>query len=117
MPMTEGVCAALKKIGKVRRLDCDYIFEKDGSAYKGDWIIKSFIKACKKAGINNFRFHDLRHDFCSRLVQKGIDLYTVAALAGHKDIRMTQRYAHLSPERLRGAINVLNSDYNLTTLG
>jgi site-specific recombinase XerD len=72
---------------------------------------------CQKANIENFRFHDLRHDFCSRLVQRGVDLYTVAALAGHKDIKMTARYAHLSPEKLRSAVAVLNPDYNLTTVG
>ena len=44
------------------------------------------------------------------MVQMGGDLYTVATLAGHKDIKITQRYAHLSPERLRSAIEVLNSD-------
>jgi site-specific recombinase XerD len=81
-----------------------------------DFISKSFSKARQKANIDNFRFHDLRHDFCSRLVQRGVDLYAVAALAGHKDIKMTQRYAHLSPERLRSAVETLNPDYNLTTM-
>jgi site-specific recombinase XerD len=70
-----------------------------------------------EAGIKNFRFHDLRHDFCSKLVQKGADLYSVAGLAGHKDIKTTQRYAHLSPEKLRSTIQKLNSGDNLATLG
>src|SRR3990170_3670345 len=50
--------------------------------------------------------HDLRHTFATRLVQSGIDLYTVAKLLGHKDIRMTQRYAHHCPESLRHGVDI-----------
>jgi integrase len=117
LPMTDNVYSALKKLSKARKPDSNYIFDKEGRPFRGDWISKSFRRACQKANIDDLRFHDLRHDFCSRLVQRGVDLYTVAALAGHKDIKMTQRYAHLSPERLRSAVKVLNTDYNLTTIG
>lgn len=117
LPMTDSVYNALKRLSKIRRLDSDYIFGKEGKPFRREWISESFRRARKKANVDNFRFHDLRHDFCSRLVQRGVDLYTVAALAGHKDIKMTQRYAHLSPERLRSAVKVLDVDYNLTTIG
>lgn len=63
--------------------------------------------ALKKAGIKNFRWHDLRHTFCSRLVMAGIPLNTVRELAGHKSIRMTERYSHLAPEHLADAVEVL----------
>jgi integrase len=88
-------------------------FGKEGKPFNRSWVGKSF----REAGVNNFRFHDLRHDFCSKLVQKVADLYSVAALAGHKDIKTTQRYAHLSPEKLRSTIQILNSGDNLATLG
>lgn len=52
-------------------------------------------------------FHTLRHTFASWLVMEGVDLYKVKDLLGHKDLTMTQRYAHLAPDSLRGAINVL----------
>lgn len=68
----------------------------------------AFRKSVDGAGINDLHFHDLRHTFCSRLVQSGVDLYTVQTLAGHKSIAMTQRYAHLNVDNLRGAIMCLN---------
>jgi site-specific recombinase XerD len=67
----------------------------------------AFKRACKRAGIENFRFHDLRHDFASKLVQNGNDLYVVQKLLGHSDGRMTQRYAHLRVENLRTAVETL----------
>ena len=61
-------------------------------------------------GLEDFRFHDLRHTFASRLVQKGIPLYAVMHLTGHKSFAMVQRYAHLAPEYQERAIAALN-DY------
>jgi len=51
--------------------------------------------------------HTLRHTFISRLVQAGRPLPEVAALAGHRDIKMTMRYAHLAPSHLRAGIDAL----------
>jgi site-specific recombinase XerD len=69
----------------------------------------------KKAKIEDFRFHDLRHTFATRLVQTGVDLYKVQRLLGHKLPSMTQRYAHHYQESLRDAVEVLdNLDTNLT---
>lgn len=81
----------------------------NGTEYTAWGVTRAFKKACRKAGYPDFRFHDLRHDFCSQLVQQGVDLYAVKELAGHKDIATTQRYAHLSPERLRKAVEALPS--------
>jgi integrase len=49
----------------------------------------------------------LRHTFATRLAQSGVDIYTIAKLLGHKDLRMTQRYAHHSTESLRRGVDAL----------
>lgn len=65
-------------------------------------------KALKELKLNEeYTIHTMRHTFCSRLVQKGVQLHIVQKLAGHKDSRMTQRYAHLSDKNLEDAINLL----------
>jgi site-specific recombinase XerD len=69
---------------------------------------KWFELAVEEAKVPNFRWHDLRHTFISRLVMKGVDLRTVQELAGHKTIAMTVRYAHLAPEHNQAAIERLD---------
>ena len=66
-----------------------------------------FRKLKKKCEIKNFHFHDLRHTFASWLAMKGVSLYTIKELLGHKSILMTQRYAHLSPDSRFSAVNLI----------
>jgi site-specific recombinase XerD len=63
------------------------------------------------ANVDNFRFHDLRHEFASKLMQKGHDLYVVQSLLGHSDGRMTQGYAHLRVESIREAVKKLDEGH------
>jgi integrase len=71
-------------------------------------IRRSFLTARKKAGISNFRLHDLRHTFASRLLEKGADLETVRSLLGHCSITMTQRYVHSQDEAKKRAVELLD---------
>ena len=69
--------------------------------------------AVKAVNLPNFRFHDCRHTFASRLAMLGTDLYTVQRAGGWKTQVMVQRYAHLSPDHIKAAVERLarsNSD-------
>ena len=68
-----------------------------------------FKGACRRAGISNLRFHDLRHTFASRLVAKGVDIETLKELLGHHSITLTQRYIHSNEERKMAAVELLNN--------
>jgi integrase len=86
----------------------EYVFPSaDGGVL--DNIKSSWTRLMKDAEIKNFRFHDCRHTFASRLVMRGVDLNTVRELLGHSSIEMTLRHAHLAPEKLASAIATLNT--------
>ena len=72
---------------------------------------KAFNQATQNAGLENFTIHDLRHTFASWLVTEGVELIKVRDLLGHSSIRMTERYAHLAPNRLHEAVGVLDGLY------
>ncbi|MBZ5689163.1 MAG: site-specific integrase [Acidobacteriia bacterium] len=66
-----------------------------------------FKQALSDAGVRNFRWHDLRHTFASRLVMAGVDIRTVQDLMGHMDIQVTLRYSHLAPQHELEAVQRL----------
>jgi len=61
---------------------------------------KSWRRACRKAGIRELRFHDLRHEAISRLFERGLTMMEVSAISGHKTLQMLKRYTHLKAEDL-----------------
>jgi integrase len=110
LPMNETCGQSLKIIN--RHPQSEYVFcDKKGIPYGN--VRKSFESALKMADISDFRFHDLRHTFASHLVMSGCDFRTVQQLMGHKDIKMTMRYAHLSQDHLQEAVGKLDSLWTL----
>lgn len=78
--------------------------DEQGAVFEPNDVKKGWSALLDAADIHSFRFHDLRHDFASKLVRKGVDLNTVRELLGHADISMTLRYAHLCPSGLAAAV-------------
>ncbi len=93
----------------------EYVF-KDTHNRKIKEVPRVFEKTVKQLGLNNgiedrkdkVVFHTLRHTFASWLAMKGVPIYTISKLMGHKDISMTQRYSHLSPDAKRGAVESIS---------
>lgn len=74
-------------------------------------IFNSWDTARQKAGVADLRVHDLRHSFASALVNQGIPIYDIQKLLGHQDIKTTERYAHLAPDRLRSSASAASEVY------
>ena len=107
IPMSKKVFELVKQ--SFKKKGGGYVFfSHAGTKIDKSNLRRSFYKALERAGVEDFRFHDLRHTFATRLVQAGIDLYKVSILLGHKDIKMTQRYAHHCSESLREGVDVLD---------
>jgi len=104
-PINDDVRSILFRVKKDP--NSPYVFTSyDGKPYND--IKRSFSSALKRAEINDFRFHDLRHTFASQLIMSGADLLTVKELLGHKTIEMTLRYSHLNSDHKLGAVQRLN---------
>lgn len=90
-----------RAIGKANQAPADAVF---GIGDNKKW----WETALRDAKIKNFRWHDLRHTFCSRLAQAGVSLKVIQEAAGHKTIAMSARYAHMDQTTLQNAMAVLN---------
>ena len=109
LPLNETAMSVLRDRYRADVQLDSYVFPNTMSSRKGNrLLITSFHAALKKSGVRNFRFHDLRHTFATRLIQNGVDLYTVQKLGRWKTVTMVQRYAHHHPESLRSAIEVMD---------
>jgi integrase len=113
VPMIDDVYAAMKALKKMplprkrRSKDMPNDTPADAVFSIGD-NKKWFGSALRRAKIKNFRWHDLRHSFCSRLAQSGASLKVIQEAAGHKTIQMAARYSHMDQRTMRDAMAVLN---------
>ena len=89
-----------------------YVFANPKTGLPFNDIRKTFQKILEAAQIENFRIHDLRHNFASMAVNNGCDIYVVQHLLGHASPTTTQRYAHLRQDTLRNASEMLAERIN-----
>ncbi|MDQ4120040.1 MAG: tyrosine-type recombinase/integrase [Acidobacteriota bacterium] len=106
VPINETVRSLL--VGLKRR--SEYVFTSPKTGGRLTDIKKGFRSALKKAGINDFCFHDLRHTAATRMADSGADAFTLMKILGHSDIRMTSRYTHATDSALRRAVAKLDEN-------
>ena len=102
IPMNDEVYHALLQLGRHIRSEYIFVNPKTGKPYVD--LKNSWKKLMKEAGIENFRFHDLRHTFASYLAMSGVSPLVIQELLGHKTLTMTKRYSHLSRKHLEDAV-------------
>ena len=108
IPLAGLGLALLVEQAKVRRLDSDLLFP--GTRHKDHPIDlrTPFETALKAAGINDFRWHDLRHCTASYLAMNGASLGEIAEVLGHKTLGMVKRYSHLSDSHVSNVVGAMN---------
>lgn len=113
VPMIDDVVSAFRQLKKLSLERKDRAIDRPNAA-PDDVVFgigdnkKWWEAALKDAKIKAFRWHDLRHTFCSRLAQAGVSLKVIQEAASHKTIQMSARYAHMDHTTLQNAMSVLN---------
>lgn len=110
VPLSPEAVRVLKEARKLRHLDAEALVfcKPDGGRHihrRADVALK---RLCRRADLRSIGWHVLRHTFASHLAMRNVSLKAIQELLGHSDIRMTLRYAHLSPEVRREAVMVLD---------
>jgi len=107
VPLTTRLVQALQDHRHLR--GALVLYQDDGSPLT-EGVVQGFVRrAARRAGLHNNGPHMLRHTFRSHLAMRGAPARAIQELAGHRDLITTQRYMHLSPAALDGAIRLLES--------
>ena len=115
IPMNNRLTEVLYNAKKMSKSENVFVNER-GGPYKS--IRTSWDHVLERAKIEGLTFHSLRHTFGTRLGMAGVDVKTIQELMGYRDIKMTMRYSHPTPEHKRKAVEMLNQvTTNLTTEG
>jgi len=115
IPMTARLVAALHTHRHLRgaRVLC----EDDGRPLTKRVIQRLVERASRRANLAKRGVHILRHSFCSHLAMRGAPAKAIQELAGHRDLATTQRYMHLSPAAVEGAIRLLEQPAPVSQFG
>ena len=108
VPINDVLLDVLREL-KIRSKS-DYVFANPQTGRPFKSVRHSFENACRRAGIRDLRFHDLRHTFSCRMIQRGCDIETLRDLLGHHSITVTQRYIHTNLGRKREAVELLAAE-------
>lgn len=106
IPLSSKFKAELEKIGINKK---GYVFTSHRGNKPYTNIDEGFRQALKRAKIDNFRFHDLRHTVGTRLVASGVDLLTVKEILAHSELSTTQRYTHPVNDNIKKAVDILDA--------
>ena len=109
VPLIGLALALLKNHAKVRRLDTLLLFPSTKDAQKPIDLKSAWLVALKRAEIDNFRWHDIRHTTASYLAMNGASLAEIAEVLGHKTLAMVKRYAHLSDGHVSNVVASMNA--------
>jgi integrase len=100
----------LRDLSRVRRIDTTLVFPSragaDSAAVENAWK-----HAVEQAGLEDFRFHDLRHTAASYLAMSGATPAEIAEVLGHRTLAMVRRYAHLSADHVAGVVARMNERF------
>jgi len=107
IPLSDAAIELLQSLP--RQDDIPWVFFNPKTKKPPVSIFYAWDSIRKKVGLGEVRLHDLRHSYASFLVNAGRSLYEVQKLLGHHDPKVTMRYAHLSPQAMLEAVNVVGN--------
>ena len=107
LPLTGHALDCVNKLAEIRRIDTNLLFP-DEKGRKPVEIRPAWEKVLKASGIEDFRFHDLRHSTASYLAMNGASLAEIAEILGHKTLQMVKRYSHLSEQHTASVVEKMN---------
>jgi integrase len=91
--------------------ESEYVFSRKNSKPRAD-IKDSFNRICRAVGINDLRFHDLRHTFCTRMANEGVNPFTIMQIVGHKDTATAKRYINPTDTHLMAAMSKMSLQFS-----
>jgi integrase len=109
VPIAPFLAITLKHTFNKRSCNSPYVITNNGKPIDTNHIYRHFRQLQKKAGVSKIiRAHDLRHTYASNFMMKGMgSLFELGQILGHSDVKMTQRYAHLSRAHLMSRNNMI----------
>ena len=110
LPIVGPAIEAISNLKESKMPDSEYLFPAKNGTQPIE-IKKAWYRALKNSGVDNFRFHDLRHTTASYLAMNGESALVIAKVLGHKSLTMVKRYAHLSTEVAEAALTKLDGKY------